>query len=112
MDRQYLGSGDQARQGDVFIRRIAAIPAGATPVTRKGDVILALGEVTGHAHRIKASLADVDVLAEAERIILNVKSQVTVTHEEHGAITLEPGIYESYVQREFDALEEERRVAD
>lgn len=101
----------QARQGDVFIQRIKTVPASAKPVTRKGDVILALGEVTGHAHRIKASLDAVDVLAEAEKIILNVKRPVTVTHEEHGPITLAPGVYESYIQREWDELEE-RRVLD
>ena len=102
----------QARQGDVFLRRIASVPTGAKPEERKGDVILALGEVTGHAHRIKASLADVDVLREAEKIILNVKETVEVSHEEHGTITLAPGLYESYVQREYDDIAEERRVLD
>lgn len=100
----------QARQGDVFIRQISKVPAGAKPEKRKGDVILALGEVTGHAHRIKSPA--VDILREAEKIILNVKETATVTHEEHGTITLVPGVYESYVQREYDDLEEERRVAD
>lgn len=102
----------QARQGDVFIRRIKAIPADAKPVARKGDVILALGEVTGHTHRIAAPLDAVDVLMEAERIVMNVKRTVTVTHEEHGAITLEPGLYESFIQREFDPLAESRKVVD
>ena len=102
----------QARQGDVYIRRIGAVPATARPEARKGDVILALGEVTGHAHRIKAPLDAVDVLREAEKIILNVKETVEVAHEEHGTITLEPGLYESFQQREFDDIEEYRRVAD
>lgn len=103
----------QARQGDVFLRRIEAVPAAAQPVKREGDVILAYGEVTGHAHRIVAPLEAVDVLQEAERrIILNVRQQVTVTHEEHKSIVLPPGLYESYVQREYDPLEAERRVVD
>ena len=102
----------QFRQGDVWIEGIEAIPQGAKAVKRTGDVILAYGEVTGHAHRITALLDAVDVLQEAERIILNVRSPVTITHEEHGPITLAPGIYASYVQREYDPIAEERRVLD
>ena len=102
----------QARQGDVWIESIKSVPATAKPTTRNGDVILAYGEVTGHAHRIAAPLDAVDVLQEAERIILNVHSHVTITHEEHGPVTLQPGVYASYVQREYDPLEAERRVVD
>lgn len=102
----------QARQGDVFVEQINAIPANATPVERQGDVVLARGEATGHAHRIVASLDAVDVLQEAERIILNVRHPVTITHEEHGPVTLQPGVYASYIQREYDDLEAERRVVD
>lgn len=102
----------QARQGDVFVEQLVSIPEGAKPVDRNGDVILALGEATGHAHRIVAPLDAVDVLQEAERIILNVHAPVTITHEEHGPVTLQPGIYASYIQREYDDLEAERRVQD
>lgn len=102
----------QARQGDVFVESIKAIPEGAQPVDRAGDVILAYGEVTGHAHRITAPLDAVDVLQEAKRIILNVHHPVTITHEEHGPVTLQPGVYASYIQREYDDLEAERRVVD
>ena len=102
----------QFRQGDVWIERIETVPQGAKAVTRTGDVILAYGEVTGHAHRIAAPLGAVDVLQEADRIILRVRFPVTVQHEEHRPITLEPGIYASYVQREYDPIEAERRVVD
>ena len=102
----------QARQGDVFVELIKAIPEGAQPVGRDGDVILAYGEATGHAHRIAAPPDAVDVLQEAERIILNVHRPVTITHEEHGPVTLQPGVYASYVQREYDDIEAERRVVD
>ena len=102
----------QARQGDVWIESIKAVPATAKPVKRTGDVILAYGEVTGHAHRIVAPIDAIDVLQEAERIILNVHRAVTIRNEEHASIRLLPGVYESYVQREFDPLEAERRVVD
>jgi hypothetical protein len=43
----------QYRQGDVFLERVASIPKGAKPVKRDaGRVVLAYGEVTGHAHAI------------------------------------------------------------
>lgn len=41
------------RQGDVIIERIDALPKNIKPVAREGGrVILAHGEVTGHAHAI------------------------------------------------------------
>lgn len=41
----------QYRQGDVLIERVSSFPAKLTPVAREnGRVILAHGEVTGHAH--------------------------------------------------------------
>ena len=43
----------QARQGDVFLQRVAVMPSGATEIKPDGgDVVLAYGEVTGHKHRI------------------------------------------------------------
>jgi hypothetical protein len=42
------------RQGDVLIVPVSSLPAGLEPVKReKGRVVLAHGEVTGHAHAIK-----------------------------------------------------------
>ncbi len=41
------------RQGDVLLSAVKAIPAGAKPVPRDaGRVVLAYGEVTGHAHAV------------------------------------------------------------
>lgn len=43
----------QARQGDVFIKAVAKIPADAKVKPRdNGRVVLAYGEATGHAHAI------------------------------------------------------------
>ena len=102
-----------ARQGDVLLFRVAKLPKGAKDVTPKnGDVILALGEVTGHAHRIKqtekpsARLFDVG----AERY-LQIAERVALTHEEHSAIFLETGVYRQAFQYE-EKRAEIRRVAD
>jgi hypothetical protein len=98
------------RQGDVLLVKVAALP-NASKDTTKGDIILAHGEVTGHAHRIKTP-AKKAVLwnAGAERF-LQAMETVTLTHEEHSAITIEPGIYRVAIQQEYTP-EELRRVAD
>ena len=47
------------RQGDVLIERIPSLPANAKKMAREnGRVILAHGEVTGHAHAITDKHAD------------------------------------------------------
>ena len=109
----------QFRQGDVLIERVAALPStGLIEIKVPGRVVLAYGEVTGHAHAIypeagvmPAKLWD----AGAERF-LQVMERTAIKHEEHGAIPLEPGIYRiskfgAGTQREYSP-EEIRSVAD
>lgn len=100
------------RQGDVLLRRVDAIPAEAKPVARdNGRVILAYGEVTGHAHQI----ADPDsavLLSVAERAtFLRLTKKAQLVHEEHAPIDLAPGAYEVIHQREATPWGE-RRVMD
>ena len=112
--------GQQVAQGDVFITRVADIPENAIPVERdNGRVVLAYGEVTGHAHAIVATEAELLVAPNrtAEEELLNVRflrvmRTLEVTHEEHGALTLEPGLYRVNQQREWSDAEEPLRVAD
>lgn len=102
------------RQGDVLLVKVEkSLPAGAKDITPKNDrIVLAYGEVTGHAHAVeeakvgKAKLWD----AGAERF-LQVIEKTALTHEEHSAIPLEPGLYEVVRQREY-APEAPRMVAD
>jgi hypothetical protein len=96
------------RQGDVLLVKVSAVPKGAKPV--KGDVILAYGEVTGHAHRVieKEKVHYFD--AGAERF-LQVLEKTALTHEEHSAVMLERGVYKQVFQVE-DFGVEVRRVAD
>ena len=103
-----------ARQGDVLIRRVASIPSEAKPKERDGGrVILAYGEVTGHAHQI----ADPDavgavLLTVAESAtFLRLTKKAQLVHEEHAPIDLAPGTYEVLHQREY-AYGESIRVAD
>jgi hypothetical protein len=109
----------QYRQGDVLIERVERLPAtGLALIQFTERVVLAYGEVTGHAHAIyreagvlPAKLWD----AGAERF-LQVMERTAIKHEEHGAIPLEPGIYRvskfgAGTQREYSP-EEIRSVAD
>lgn len=102
------------RQGDVLLMLVAALPEGAKDITPKDGIVLAHGEVTGHAHRIDVPKKEQGKVrywdAGAERY-LQVLEQVTLRHEEHGAVLLEKGIYRQGFQVE-DFGPEVRRVQD
>lgn len=102
------------RQGDVLLIPVRAIPAKATPVQRdNGRVILAYGEVTGHAHAVADTLQDpaCELLATGDSTYLRVDRISQLVHEEHSALALEPGAYRVIRQREYSP-EEIRNVAD
>lgn len=104
---------DQVRQGDVFLVR-SAMPKKIKPVERdNGRVVLAYGEVTGHAHVLTAPEAEL-FTAEDNRRFLRIMDGAypTLTHEEHGTIALEPGTYEVRIQREWTDQDEPRAVLD
>ena len=89
------------RQGDVFVVP-ATIPAGAVEVPRdKGRVVLAYGEVTGHAHAITAPTATLLRTTEGERFLRIVDAPAPLTHEEHATIEIAPGEYRVITQREW-----------
>jgi len=100
------------RQGDVMLVP-ATIPAGAQPVDRDaGRVILAYGEVTGHAHAIAAPEATLLTDAENARFLRIVGSGATLTHEEHGAVQIAPGEYRVVIGREWSSDMAARPVVD
>ena len=67
--------------------------------------ILAHGEVTGHAHRIKES-EQADLYSTREGMILHVHGRsVSIVHEEHANITLTTGYYRVWRQREYSPKE-------
>src|SRR5574341_549052 len=96
------------RQGDVLLIKRDRLSEGQLipiPVDGSGRIVLAYGEVTGHAHAIadtaKARLWD----AGAERF-LQVLEKTALVHEEHAPIQLEKGVYEVRRQREWDASQD------
>lgn len=105
----------QFRQGDVFLRKMTVSPEGlkenGKSIPRdKGRVILAYGEVTGHAHAIKEK--EVEFLEFDGRRFLMVTKLAQLTHEEHGTIKLDPGTYEVIQQREYEPGGLSRNVLD
>lgn len=91
------------RHGDVLIAQVDAIPASATVTTRS---ILVCGEMTGHAHRLETPAnatiyTDVGNTTGMGVLYLLVMSTVQIIHEEHHPISLQPGTYRVWQQREY-----------
>ena len=85
-----------ARQGDVLIVSVDTIPDGAKKVRRdRGRIVLAYGEVTGHAHAISDRRAELLSHRDLEDRFLRVLAEggVDLVHEEHAIITIPRGDY-------------------
>ena len=97
----------QFRQGDVFLCRVEAMPPGARPVPRGGRnrVVLAEGELSGHAHAFPARRVRLFHHAPTSRSFIAVGDGGSrLQHEEHDPIAVPEGIYEVVRQREYDPL--------
>lgn len=118
------GMAKMYRQGDVLLVAVKSIPEYAKELKDDGRVVLAYGEVTGHAHAFYPEVAEAEkddpkakpkmkaVLwdAGAERF-LRVVEKTALRHEEHTAIEIPKGNYRVVRQREYDP-ERDRWVAD
>lgn len=97
------------RQGDVVLVP-CEIPVDAALKPRR-RVVVAEGEVTGHAHVIE-SPAEGEVLTDTDAEFIRIMgANGLLKHDEHTAIELPPGDYRRVIQREY-SLEETRLVAD
>jgi hypothetical protein len=108
------------RQGDVALVQVSQLPEGCVPVEGQSrKIVLALGEATGHHHRIEdhvtigpeaaAEIAEAAIararlfVAPTGERFLEVKETVTLLHEEHSPHAIPPGIYELPFQMEYNA---------
>ncbi|CAM5351794.1 hypothetical protein SAVIM338S_01224 [Streptomyces avidinii] len=96
------------RQGDVLIVPLAesAVPpdAGDAPPEPRdglGRLVLALGEVTGHAHAVLGPGRLVREPGPLAPLLLHLPDGGRVVHEEHAAIPLPKGWYRVVRQREY-----------
>lgn len=111
------------RQGDVLL---VPMPDYYNPKSLMGsgriqnvhDGVLAHGELTGHAHRIKDTtnvtfLSNHPVWSAAAERFITVAQGATATleHEEHAPITIEAGTYKVEQQQQYDPSEAARRRA-
>lgn len=101
------------RQGDVLIIPVKSIPKKLEPVEREnGRIVLAHGEVTGHAHAIKNKGAALFRDPKLMAVFMTVNGDaVMLEHDEHDTIVIPPGNYQVVRQREYSP-EAIRNVAD
>ncbi|MFE7646101.1 hypothetical protein [Streptomyces phaeoluteigriseus] len=96
------------RQGDVLIVAVAegAVPAHVAaaprePRDRRGRLVLALGEVTGHAHAVVGPGELVRGPGPFGPMLLHLPQGGRVVHEEHAVISLPKGWFRVIRQREY-----------
>ena len=90
----------------------------------KDDMVIALGEVTGHSHTFyRKDNPDVTVNTYGHFITMNRLGDVpkyvevkanpekfaVIKHEEHKPLSLPPGLYRTRIVREFDHLSQRTR---
>ena len=101
------------RQGDVLLVPVGKIDLNETVLNekmRKGNkVVLAEGEVTGHAHTMTTETTT--PLLFGGREIIVVAEPTPLRHQEHGEIEVSPGTYWVVRQREYTP-QAIRRVTD
>lgn len=92
------------RQGDLIIKQVESVPESATRVRTartKTPYVLAIGEATGHAHRLSGVG---EVFVGENKRFFKVADQAVLEHEEHGATTLPAGTYEVDREQEHSYL--------
>lgn len=88
------------RQGDVLLVKTDDLPKGSEEVPPGDRIVLAYGEVTGHAHAVATLQAK--MYAHGDTRYLKVgDAGAELVHEEHSTINLVPGIYRIVHQREY-----------
>jgi hypothetical protein len=105
-----------ARHGDVDLYRIDALPTDVGVPEKKKEVVLQLGEKTGHKHRLTVNDMENLLVYSWEgqlATLIEIKEDATLTHEEHNLITLKPGIYLRKQEREYNPFSKAvRKVVD
>lgn len=106
MDQEIQNEGGRGwyQQGDVTIKPVDTIPAGATGT---GSKVLAEGEATGHKHLAESE--DVQLYLHEGTLYMRAPNGTTVVHEEHHPLEVPPGDYQIGIVREYDHFAEEAR---
>ena len=101
-------------QGDVMIIKLKKMGTGKEQPVQQNRVVLAEGEVTGHAHAFyDPNLVRFVVNEQTNKRFLEVKAEKAVLkHEEHRALEIPMGFYEIRTPVEYQPKELPRAVAD
>lgn len=84
---------NQQRQGDLYFIKINSLPKG---LRKQKTGALVHSDTTNHTHLLTKG----DFLISKEgKMYLNLKTNSTVVHEEHGVNKLDKGLYEVRRQR-------------
>lgn len=104
---------DYKHQGDITFIPITGKLTGKKE-EHSGSYIVGYGEATGHHHKVTvANPDDLEIVAIEGGYVMRLKSEGTVTHQEHQPITLAPGLYRVGHEREMDYFSMAvRRVID
>lgn len=105
MKRQYKS------QGDVNFVPVGKLPTGERK--RIADGIIVRGEKTGHHHSV-AELDKAELYQVGSEMYLSVGEEgVSIQHQEHSPVPLEPGIWKIHQDQAFDySAQAIRNVAD
>ena len=100
------------RHGDIPLIEVSEVEGKV--VKHNGSVIVGFGEATGHNHTITVEKPDyMEVRQTPNGYILVLKAEGTLTHPEHKTLTVPPGTYRTYHEREYDHFAKStRRVID
>ena len=98
----------QFRHGDVIIQQVKHLPDKPEPLPH---LILAHGELTGHAHRVSPAAGGKLFRGDLGMYLEISADGLQVVHEEHASISLPPSVYRVWRQREYSP-EEIRIVRD
>jgi hypothetical protein len=108
LKKRPLQQGTLWRQGDVFIIARTGLPKQGRAERRP---VLAEGEATGHAHRVKDPTT-ANLFSIGSDLFMEVSGDsATIVHDEHQPVTVPRGEYEIRIQREYTP-KEIRRVVD
>lgn len=103
-------------QGDIYIRRVEALPANAVPVPAENGKVIVTHSETGHHHVMEAASVTMFRLPDSIMDCLLVVDHPSVLehlrqHDTHEPILFEKGTYHVRRQREYTP-EGFRRVED
>lgn len=114
----------EVRHGDVGLIRVDALPAGAMELPVADDIVLAIGEATGHAHRITSRTVRVFRVGDTRYLVVEHPADLVQTdrtgrigqrgggHDLHGVTTVERGVFEVVIERDYVRGAVPRQVLD